>query len=42
MIEKFTSIEEVHDKVKFGFGLERVVQIHDEWVLNLFEDMPLG
>jgi hypothetical protein len=42
MIEKFTSIEEVHDKVKFGLGLERVVKLDDKWTFNLLKNISLG
>ena len=35
MIEKFTTVEEVHDKVQLCRRLERILQLNDEWTINL-------
>lgn len=42
MEEEFTSVEEVHYEVKFGFGLEGVVELYDEGTVNLFKNISLS
>ena len=42
MIEQFATVAEVHDEIKFGVGLESVVQLYDEGTCDLLEDVPLS
>ena len=42
MCEKFTTVKEVHDKIKFSWSLECIMQLHDEWTINFFKDVPFG
>ena len=38
MEEKFASVEEVDHKVKTFRRLERVVELHNEWVINALQN----
>ena len=40
MVEQFTAVEEVCDKVKSLLRLESVVQFDDKWVSDLLHDVP--
>lgn len=42
MVEKFTTIQEVHDEVKLCFGLKCVVKLHDERAIDLLQDVTLS
>ena len=42
MKEKFTSIEEVGDKVKTFVRLESVVQLDDKWMRDLLHNISLN
>lgn len=42
MVEQFTAVQKVHHEVELGRCLESVVQLHDEWTVDLFEDVSLG
>lgn len=42
MVKEFTAIEEVHDEVELGIGLERVEQVHNEWRLDVFENLTFS
>jgi hypothetical protein len=39
--EQLSSVEEVHDEVQLFFSLKGIVQVYDEWILNLFENVSL-
>ena len=40
--EQLTTVAKVHDEVKFGVSLERVVQLDDERAIDLLQDMALS
>ena len=42
VVEKLSSIEEVHHEVELCGCLESVVQLDDEWTVDLLEDVTLG
>ena len=42
MVEQLSSIEEVHNEVQLGWGLEGVVKLHNEWTVDLFENVSLS
>ena len=42
MIEKLSTIEEVHDKVQLCWGLERILQLNDEWTIDLLKNVSLS
>ena len=42
MEKEFATVAEVHHKVKFSIGLERVMQLDDKGAINLFKDIPLS
>jgi hypothetical protein len=41
VVEELATVEEVHDEVQLGIGLEGVVKIHNEGALNLLKNVPL-
>ena len=42
VVEKLSSIEEVHHEVELRRRLKGVVQLHDEWTVYLFKDVTLS
>lgn len=42
MIEQLSSVEEIHNEVKFGRCLESVTELHDERAIDLLKDVALG
>ena len=42
VVEKLSSIEEVHHEVELCGCLESVVQLDDEWTVDLLKDVTLG
>ena len=42
VVEKLAAVQEVHHEVELCWGLESVVQLHDEWTVDLLEDVSLG
>ena len=42
VVEKLATVQEVHHEVELSWGLKSVVQLHDEWTVDLLEDVTLG
>ena len=42
MVEQLSSVAEVHHKVQFRVGLERVVELDDEGTFDFLEDVAFG
>lgn len=42
VVEKLSSVQEVHHEVELGRRLKGVVKLHDEWTVYLFQDVTLG
>lgn len=40
--EHLTTVQKVNEEVQFGLRLEGVMETHDIWVLNLFEDISFS
>ena len=42
VVEKLAAVQEVHHEVELCWSLKSVVQLHDEWTVDLLEDVALG
>ncbi len=42
MVEQLTAIEKVHHEVELSRCLERVLKLHDEGTVDLFQNVSLG
>ena len=42
MVEELSAVEEIHNEIKLGWGLEGVVELHDKWTVDLLEDVSLS
>ena len=42
MVEQLATVEEIHDEVELGRCLESVVQLDNEWTVNLFQDISFS
>lgn len=41
VVEELTTVEEVHDEVQLGVGLEGVVEVNNKGALDLLKNVPL-
>ena len=41
VVEQFAAIQEIHHEVKLGWGLESVMQFHNEWTVDFLQDISL-
>ena len=37
--EELSTVEEIHNEVKFGRCLKGIVQLHNKWTVDFFEDV---
>ena len=42
MVEKFASVQEIHYEVQFAGCLEGIVQFHNEWAVDLLQNVSFG
>ena len=42
VVEKLATVQEIHDEVELGWRLESIMKLHNEWTINLLQDVSLS